>query len=232
MTMWSGIIKKDDYFSFLSLHFVIYFCYPIGENIPGHRRFSIIHRKIGRVFKSKFLKHRGRVAFPITRGLSFSPPILHATITVIRSFASFPPLHSKPFSAKLLSGSAREKKTGFVTIKHVLGFIVFNFSFRVSFYFSISRMLTSALSPEILKWPILNGDLKLASQPVDALKSKKSNCLANSNAFSCKIGPLIGKFLDLACSNHLNNASFNEEYFHPLLNRFRFLPPIPLNWVR
>lgn len=66
--------------------------------------------KIGSVFKSKFLKHHGRAACLITRGLSFSLAILHATITVICSFASFSPLHSPPFSTKLLFGSAPKKE--------------------------------------------------------------------------------------------------------------------------
>jgi hypothetical protein len=39
-----------------------------------------------------FLKHLGCLAFPITKGFSFSPVLLLASITVIRSFASFPPL--------------------------------------------------------------------------------------------------------------------------------------------
>ena len=64
-----------------------------------------------------FLKHLGCLAFPITKGFSFPPVLLLASITVIRSFASFPPLHASPLGASVLSGNALKNKPVSSTLK-------------------------------------------------------------------------------------------------------------------
>ena len=50
--------------------------------------------------------------FQITIGFSFSPFALTKKATVVRSLDFLPPLHLRPSSAKLLSGSARKKHPG------------------------------------------------------------------------------------------------------------------------
>jgi hypothetical protein len=74
------------------------------KTLRGHQCFFFLLQNTGRLSMFMFLKHLGCLAFPITKGFSFSPVLLLASITVIRSFASFPPLHASPLGASVLSG--------------------------------------------------------------------------------------------------------------------------------
>jgi len=59
----------------------------------------------GSFHMSRFRKHRGFAALPITRGFSISPDIKPHSKTVNLSFYSFPPKHFSPFRHTDLFGS-------------------------------------------------------------------------------------------------------------------------------
>ena len=65
------------------------------------------------------LKHLGFPYFPITKVFSNSPSMFTENMAVIRSFVLFPPLHSVPFSLRVLSGKARKKISAFVHVVNV-----------------------------------------------------------------------------------------------------------------
>ena len=159
---------------------------------------------------------------PIVISGSFSVLLMLApTRNIIRSFGSFPPVHSSPLKARVLSGRRLKKRHASFALNTSSDPCSFRISGRVSFsHSSICAESTGADSPQIALKTIPVRFFYLFSQPVEGRKFSNSISLATSFAFSIKTGPGRGTLIALACLNHRYRTSSTSSTF-PVCIRFR-----------